>query len=64
MKRREKANSKHRGKTAQANFEEIASDYPEAREVVNIHFDRPYLPDPFEKETGQAARTVNRHGST
>lgn len=52
MKRREKATSKHRGKTAQANFEEIASDYPEARDVVNIHFDRPYLPDPFEKETG------------
>ena len=28
MKRRENATKKHLGKTAQGNFEEIASDYP------------------------------------
>ena len=28
--------------------------------MVNIEFSKPYLPDPFEKETGQAARTISR----
>lgn len=36
------------------------SDYPEASNMVNIEFSKPYLPDPFEKETGQAARTISR----
>lgn len=51
-------------KTAQGNFEEIFSDYPESKDMINIKFEKPYLPDPFEKETGQAARTVNRAGHT
>lgn len=29
---------------------------------MNIQYDKPYLPDPFEKETGQAARTISRKG--
>ena len=64
MKKREKAESKRKGKTAQGNFEEINSDYPEAKDMINIEFKKPYLPDPFEKETGQAARTIGRHGNT
>lgn len=64
MKRRENAVKKHLGKTALGNFEEITSDYPQAREMVNIEFDKPYLPDPFDRETGQAARTINRRGQT
>ena len=64
MKRRAKADSKHRGKTAQGNFEEIYSDYPEAKDMVNIEFNKPYLPDPFEKETGQAARTIGSKNKT
>ena len=49
MKRRERADRKYRGKTAQGNFEEINSEYPEARDMINIQFSKPYLPDPFEK---------------
>ena len=52
MKRRERHKEKHLGKTAQANFEELFSEYPESKDLVNIHFNKPYLPDPFEKETG------------
>jgi len=62
MKKRAKADEKHLGKTAQGNWEEINSDYPEAKDLVNIEFKKPYLPDPFEKEMGQAARTVGRKG--
>jgi len=36
MKKREVAKKKYRGKTAEANFDEIMSDYPEARDMVNI----------------------------
>ena len=64
MKRRENATKKHLGKTAQGNFEEITSDYPQVKDNINIEFDRPYLPDPFERETGQAARTISRKGQT
>lgn len=64
MKKRAKANKSHKGKTAQANYEEIQSDYPEAREMMNIQFDKPYLPDPFDKTAGQAARMVSREGKT
>ena len=64
MKRRENATKRHLGKTAQGNFEEIASDYPQVQENINIEFSKPYLPDPFERETGQAARTLNRQGQT
>ena len=52
MKKRVKADSKRLGKTAQGNWEEINSDYPEAKDMINIEFKKPYLPDPFEKETG------------
>ena len=38
------------------------SDFPQAKDMININYDQPYLPDPFEKETGQAARTVSRKG--
>lgn len=51
-KKREKAKLNYKGKTAQANFEEINSEYPEAKSMVNIQFNKPYLPDPFEKTTG------------
>jgi len=36
MKKREIAKNKYRGKTAGANYEEIYSDYPEAKDMVNI----------------------------
>ena len=36
MKKREIAKNKYRGKTAEANYEEIYSDYPEAKDMVNI----------------------------
>ena len=62
MKRREVAKHKYRGKTAEGNFEEILSDYPELKDMVNIQFTKPYLPDPFEKETGKAARIVKADG--
>lgn len=52
MKKREKVIQKHTQKTAQGNFEEIFSDYPESKDMINIKFEKPYLPDPFEKETG------------
>jgi len=32
--------------------------------MVNIQFNRPYLPDPFEKTTGQAARNITRDGKS
>lgn len=64
MKRREVAKMKYRGKTAEANYEEIYSDYPEVKDMVNIQFTRPYLPDPFEKATGKASRIVKAGGKT
>lgn len=62
MKKREVAKNKYRGKTAEANLEEILSDYPEARNMVNIQFTKPYLPDPFEKEIGKASRIIKADG--
>lgn len=62
MKKRDKASKNHKGKTAQGNYEEIQSDYPQAKDSLNIKFNKPYLPDPFDKTNGQAARMVSREG--
>jgi len=36
MKKRDVAKKKYRGKTAEGNFDEIVSDYPEVKDLVNI----------------------------
>lgn len=64
MKKHERAVNTHQQKTAQANYEEIHSEYPQARDMLNIQFEKPYLPDPFERETNQAARTISRKSHT
>lgn len=64
MKKRAKADNKYKMKTAKGNLEQVYSEYPDARELLSMQFKDDYLPDPTEKETGQAARTVGKKTST
>ena len=49
QKKREIAAKKHRQKTAAGNMEAVSREYPDAKEMINIHLGEDYLPDPFTK---------------
>ena len=61
QKKREIAAKKHRQKTAAGNMEAVSRDYPDAKEMINIHLGEDYLPDPFNKQMNQAARVISKN---
>ena len=42
-------------------MEAISRDYPDAKEMINIHLGEDYLPDPFTKQMNQAARVISKN---
>ena len=39
----------------------VLSDYPNAKDMLNIQLGSDYLPDPFQKNINQAARVINKN---
>ena len=60
MKKRQKEESNRKQKTAAGNLEQVMSDFPEIKEMVNIRFGEDYLPDPFDKDPNQASRKISK----
>jgi hypothetical protein len=60
MKKRQKEESNRKQKTAAGNLEQVMSDFPEIKEMVNIRFGEDYLPDPFNKDPNQASRKISK----
>ena len=63
MKKRARAEQNHRQKTAAGNLEAVYSEYPEIKEMINLQLREDGLPDPFEKDTNQASRLLNKKSS-